>query len=108
MECLEGPRLSDGILPAEKERSLAADGIAQVLQLEAIRVGGVELDLLDPTVPSQLDHRLPAVPRIVEEERAFRADHFELVALREARAAVELGEDVPGKPHRACEHPVGA
>src|SRR5439155_3338509 len=54
------------------------------------------------------DHRRPPVPRIVEEQRAFAADRFELVARRQRRAAVEEPEDVVGETHRAGEDPVGA
>ncbi len=42
-----------------------------------------------PSVAAKLDHRVDAVPRVVEEERAFAADRLELVAAGHRRAAVE-------------------
>src|SRR4029453_11937840 len=38
----ERPRLRDGILAAEEQLRLAADRTAQVLQLEPVRVGGLQ------------------------------------------------------------------
>ena len=68
----------------------------------------LELDPLDVPVPAQLDHRVQAVPGIVEEERALAADRLELVALRHRRAAVEERDHVAGEMKRAAEDPVGA
>ena len=49
-----------------------------------------------------------AVPRIVEEQRAFAADRLELVVVRQRGAAMEDREHVAGKAKRPGEHPVGA
>src|SRR5262245_52265785 len=68
----------------------------------------LELDPLDSAVASELDHRLDAVPGIVEEERAVASDRLELVTLGKSRPAVELCDDVTGKAHRTGENPVGA
>ena len=66
----------------------------------------LELDPLDVSSPAQLDHRVHAVPGVVEEERALASDRLELVALRERGGAIEGGEHVAGKPQRAVEDPV--
>ena len=59
--------------------SSPADRVAQVLELEPVRVDGLELDPFHLVSPPQLDDRRAAVPRVVEEERSFRADHLQLV-----------------------------
>ena len=74
---------------SEHERHPARDRVAQVLELEAVGVERVELDALDPAVSAELDHRLAAVPWVVEEERSLGPDRLELVALRKGGAAVE-------------------
>ena len=56
--------------------------------------------MLDAVVPTELDDGLVAMPRVVEEERPLAPDRLELVAFRQARAAVEEREHVSGKPHR--------
>ena len=88
-------RLGNGVLSPEKERRLAADGVAQVLELEPVGVDRLELDPLDAVVAAQLDHRLIAMPRVVEEQRPLGPDRLELVALRHTRPAVEERVDVP-------------
>src|SRR3954465_3778475 len=98
---LERTRLSERVLSPEEQLGLAADRVAQVLELQPVRVHVLELDLLDLSSPAQLDHRVQAVPGIVEEERALASDRLELVALRERGGAIEGGEHVAGKPQRA-------
>src|SRR5256885_428743 len=89
---LERACLADRILSPEQKLVFAADRGAHVLELEPVRVDWLELDALQLGGASVLDHRNLAVPRIVEEERAFAADHLELVALRQGGAAVEERE----------------
>src|SRR5579864_9064114 len=89
---LKRPGLAHRVLSAEQRLCLAADRVAEVLKLDPVRVDALELDALDAAVPPQLDHRVDAVPGIVEEERALAADRLELVAVRQRRAAVEGGE----------------
>src|SRR5262249_25822314 len=93
---------------AEQQLTLAADGGTDVLELEPVRIRVLELDPLNGSVAAPLDHRLVAVPRIVEEQRALAPDRLELVAIGERRGAVERGEHVAGEPQRAREGPVGA
>src|SRR3954453_2225831 len=68
---LDHSRLRDRILAAEQKLALAADRVAEVLELQAVRVHRLELDPLNSVFAPHLDHRLVAVPRIVEEERAL-------------------------------------
>src|SRR5215475_6409070 len=103
----ERSRLPDSVLSPEQQVGLTADRVAQVLELEPVRVAGLELDPLDATVPAELDDRMVAVPGIVQEERALAADRLELVALHERSAAVEGGDDVAGEAKRPGEDPVG-
>ena len=56
----------------------------------------------------ELDHRLAAVPGVVEEERALAAHHLQLVPIGHGGAAVEMREHVARKAHRAGENPVRA
>lgn len=108
MQCLHRPRLTDGILSAQKKRRLAVDGVAQILELEPVGVDRVELDPLDAVVATQLDHGLIAMPWVIEEERSLGADGLELVAFRQTRPAVEERVDISCEAHRAREHPVRA
>src|SRR5262249_51522328 len=78
-ESLDHACLSDSVLPAEQRPALAADGIAEVLQLEAVRICRRELDPLHAVVPPQLDDRPFRLPGIVKEDRALGADRFHLV-----------------------------
>ena len=55
---------------------------------------------------AQLDHRLTAVPGIVEEQARLVADDLQLVAVGEGEAGVEVGEHVRAEPHRAGERHV--
>ena len=50
VECLEGACLRHRVLASEEQGLLAADRVGQVLELETVRVGGVELDSLDLAV----------------------------------------------------------
>src|SRR5262245_43666365 len=108
MQRLERPRLPESVFPSEPQGGLAANRVAQVLELQTVRVDGLELDSLDAVVPAELNDGVDAVPGIVEEERAFAADRLEFVALGERGGAVEGGEHVPGKAQRSVEHPVRA
>src|SRR5262249_42190907 len=83
----------------------AADRRAEVLQLQPVRVGRLELDPLDPIVPPQLDHRHPAMPGIVEEERSFGTDHLQLVPVGKAGPAVELRDHVAGEAQQPRKAP---
>src|SRR5437879_3962218 len=65
VERVECPRLPEGIGPAEQRLALAPDRVAQVLELQLVRVGTLELDPLDATVASNLDHRHVDVERVV-------------------------------------------
>ncbi len=86
----------------------AGDRVCEVLELEPVRVDRLELDALGAVVAPELDHRLLAVPGVVQEQRPLGADRLELVALGEARSAVEERDDVAGEAHRTREDPVGA
>src|SRR5690348_3134946 len=108
VERLERPRLAERVLAAEQELRLAANGIAHVLELEAIRVLRLELDALDGAVAAQLDHGVDAVPGVVEEERSLAADRLQLVPLRQRGAAVERRDDVVREAQQPGERPVGA
>src|SRR5579862_7766715 len=79
---LQYTRLAERVVAAEQRLRLAADRVAEVLQLEPVRVRVRKLDPLDLVSAAQLDHRLRAVPRVVEEDRALAADRLELVAVR--------------------------
>ena len=68
MQRLERPRLRERVLAAEKQLAAAANNVADVLDLELIRVGGLEFDALDAVVAAELDCGAIAVPRVVEEE----------------------------------------
>src|SRR6266511_2723583 len=92
MERLEHARLGERILAPEQRLGLAADRVAQVLELEPVRVGDVELDSLGPAVSPHLDPRALAMPGIVEEQRPLAPDRLELVPLGERRPAVEQRE----------------
>ena len=78
------PGAGSGLTPdsAQERIGLPANRVAEVLGLEPIRVDVLELDPFDSIAAPQLDHRLEAMPRIVDEERAFGPDRFELVTLR--------------------------
>src|SRR5438105_2577033 len=106
-ERFDRARVPDRIGAAEERLGPSADGVAQVLELEAVRISGLELDALDAGVAPHLDDGLLRVPRVVEEERALRPDRLELVALGQSGSAVEEREDVAGEAHRAGEDPVG-
>ncbi len=99
---------ADRVLASEQQLGLAADGVAHVLELEPVGVLPRELDPLDAVAAAHLDHRHIAVPRIVQEERAFAADRLELVAVRHRGPAVEGREHVVREAQRPGEHPVGA
>src|SRR5213592_2175713 len=77
---LERTSLTQRVLASEQQLGLAADRVAEVLELQPVRIDGLELDPLAAVVPAKLDDRVHAVPRVVEEERALAADHLELVA----------------------------
>src|SRR5579872_4340527 len=64
---LEDASLCDRVVSAEQQLRLAADRVADVLQLQPVRVRVRHLDALDLAVAAQLDHGCVAVPRIVEE-----------------------------------------
>src|SRR2546423_889544 len=106
MERLERARLGDRVLAREQELAFAADRVADVLELEPVRIRRPDLDLLDLTVAPQLDPRVLRMPRIVEEERALAADRLELVPLGRRGSAVEDSEHVAREAQRAREEPV--
>src|SRR5207302_885169 len=64
---LDHARVAGGVLAAEKRLGAAADRVAQVLELEAVRVRALDLDSLHLAVAAELDHRAPDVLRVVEE-----------------------------------------
>src|SRR5437588_1335765 len=103
---LDHARVVGGVLAAEKRLGAAADRVAQVLELEAVRVRALDLDSLHLAVAAELDHRAPGVPRVVEEERALLADRLELVARRQDEPAVDLAEDVVGEAEGPGERDV--
>src|SRR5215211_3163220 len=71
--------LRDGVVAAEQRRALAAHRALEVGELERVRVRRPDLDALGGAVgAADLDHRLAAVPRVVEEQRAAVADRLEL------------------------------
>src|SRR5437588_7644178 len=70
-ERLDRARVPDRVGAAKERLGPSADGVAQVLELEAVRVRALELDALDAVVAPHLDHGFPRVPRVVEEERAL-------------------------------------
>src|SRR4051794_20123720 len=79
MQRLQRARLPHCVLASEQQFRVAADRVADVLELEAIRVGVLDLDAADVAVAVQLDHRLVAMPRVVEEQRSLAADRLERV-----------------------------
>src|ERR1700693_5627732 len=79
---LERPRLAQRILAPEQELRLAANRVAHVLELEPVRVLSLELDAFHAALAPQLDHRIDAMPGVVEEERSFAADRLQLVPVR--------------------------
>ena len=99
-------RLGDGVVAAEQRGRAGADRPPEVFHLELVRIGRIHGDALDAVVPPELDHRVLAVPGIVEEERALGADRLELVAIGQARRAVEQREHVAREAQRAGEGPV--
>src|SRR5262249_44369843 len=105
---LERAHLTERVLAPEQRLRLAADRVAEILELEPVRVEPLDLDPLDPAAAAQLDAGVEAVPRVVDEERALAPERLELVALAERRAAVEQPDDVAREAHRRREHPVGA
>src|SRR5712664_70444 len=107
MQRLKYPGLCDGVVAAEEQRAIAADRVAEVFDLEPVRVDQIELDPLDPSRTAKLDARHRAVPRIIEEQRALAADGLQLVALRHRGAAVEYGHHVARETEHPGEDPVG-
>src|SRR6185312_11510136 len=104
---LECASLAECVLAAEQQLALAADRRTQVLELEPVRVGVLELDAFHAAVPAHLDHRLVAVPWIVEEERPLAADRLQLVAVCERGTAIERREHVAWETQCAGEDPIG-
>ena len=83
---------------------------SEIFHLELVRIGRLHGDPLDAAVPPELDHGVLAVPGIVEEERALRADRLELVAVRRHVAQSNSASTSPGKrsePVKAQSVPVG-
>ena len=78
VERLDRARLAERVLAPEERLGPAADRVARILELEPVRVDGIELDPLD-SFAVELEHRLAGVPRVVEEDRALLADRLELV-----------------------------
>src|SRR5947209_1093116 len=65
---LDHARVAGGVLAAEKRLGAAADRVAQVLELEAVRIRALDLDSLHLAVAAELDHRAPGVPRVLAYE----------------------------------------
>src|SRR5689334_16194910 len=105
-EGFDRPRVPDGVVATQHQLRLAADRLADVLELEAIGVDGLELDPLRLTPAAELDHGLARVPGIVEEQRSLAPNRLELVPRRQRGATVEEAEDVAWEPQRAGEDPV--
>jgi xylose isomerase len=108
VERLDRTGLSHRVLAAQGRLRLTSDGVAHVLELEAVRVGRLYRNLLHTAGRPELDHRPPAMPGIVEEERTLLADRLQLVALRENQARVELRQQVAREAHRSGEELVDA
>src|SRR6185503_12460015 len=98
--------LGHRVVAAEEQLAIATDRVAEVFELEPIRVDELDLDPLDLPRAAELDARHPAVPRIIKKERALAADGLELVALRHRRAAVEQGHHVTREAEHAGEDPI--
>src|SRR5262249_28682191 len=104
IESLEHARLSQRVLAAQQRLGLAPDRVAQVLELQAVRIRWSDADFLSASRGSNLDSRRdPPVPWIIEEERTRAADDLELVNLRGVEARGQLGQDAAGKEHRSRE-----
>src|SRR5205823_5679681 len=86
---LDHAGVADGILAAQERLPNPADRVAQVLQLGSVGVHPLDLDPLHLAAAAELDHRLPRVPRVVEEERALLADRLQLVARGQDEPAVD-------------------
>ena len=94
--------------PSRGARSPRIGG-RHVLELELVRVRAIDLDAIERAVgAAQLDQRLDAVPRVVQEQRALGADRLELVARRQVEAAVERGQHVAREAQHAGEAAVDA
>jgi hypothetical protein len=100
--------LAHRVFAAEDRLRLTADGSAEVLELEAVGIGGRYGDLLHSAGGPELDYWSLAMPRVVEEERALLADRLQLVALQENQAGVELAQNVAREAHRPGEELVHA
>ena len=88
------PCLAHRIVAAEQRRLLTADRAGEVLELQPVRVRVLDLDHLDLAAARQPEPDAPAVPGVLDEDRALRADHLERVPPREIEPAVELGQHV--------------
>src|SRR5438093_12605225 len=94
MQRFHDPGLCDRVFATEEQLAIATDRVAEVFDLEPVRVDRIELDPLDASRTAELDARHLAVPRIVEEQPALAADGLQLVALRHRRAASRWGHPV--------------
>ena len=86
-----------GVGDPEQRLALAADRVAEVLQLEPVGVLRLQLDALGLAVAAQLERGRLAVPRIVEEDGALAADRLELVPIGGAVPQSKSASTSPGK-----------
>ena len=91
---------------------LARDGLREVVELAAVRVGLRDVEVLAAAgADHELDARGDAEPGIAHVQDAVRADDLELAAIGEVERTVEMGEDivlVPSVATRRRSTPDGA
>ena len=94
VERLDRAGLSERVVTAEQRLRATANSSAHVLELQPVRVHRLELDSLGAVIPPHFEHRRPAVPGVVQEDRPLLADRLELVAHGQDEPAVDLGQDI--------------
>src|SRR3979490_1509950 len=103
VQSFKHPGLRDCVVAAEEQLAIATDDVAEVFELEPVRVDRIERDPLDPSRAAELYPRHFAVPRIIEEQRPLAADGLQLVALGHRGTAVEHGHHTAQEPEHAGE-----
>src|SRR5947199_6774363 len=99
VERLDRASLAERVCAAEEGAGLAADRLRHVLGLQAVGVDALDLDLLRLAASAQLDERVAAVPRVLEQQRSGVPGDLEQVAAVEGQPGVEVTQDIVAVAH---------